>query len=194
MNEPGLSLFYKLKYVYRFPISLLCLEMYVELSQGITDEASALEVFSRVLIKSCGIREPTEEDVVYFMGRLEQINKDIQKENEKFNIKESSMRTFGSSYRDYIRDIPFDRILMQMTNYDLIAANRLYTELDRDDIMPMIAEYVKGKIEAGILQLDSCLYGFGGSYKEDQSAGKENVIVHDLQTEEGRAAMRSFGF
>jgi len=94
---------------------------------------------------------------------------------------------------DYIGGLPIDAALLRMVNYDIDAAEKLYCTIDRDDVVQLVKDYIKGRMEENLVRMEASMYGFGGSYKEDkQESSKEKGI--DLSTKEGVAALKSLGF
>ena len=153
-------------------------------------EDEALTAIADVLTTTCGVEKPQPEDVEYFVSRLEEIRLEMEAESSG-GAAASSLKTFGSSYADYLRTIPLDRIIMQMANYDFARAKVLYCVLDRSDVMLMVSEHIKGRMESGLLSLEACMYGFGGSYESNRAS---NVVTHDLKTDAGKQALKAFGF
>jgi len=190
----------------RFPISLLALETYSNgHHDGITED-ERFDLFISVLTEICGVVRPGEDDLAYFLERLQAIHNEIQAEVESQQHVVAPKKPeigFGTSYTDYISKLSFDSTVLRMTGYDYSAARKIYCELDRDDTMKLIKEYVTGLMEQSRVNLESSMYGFGNSYKNDTSASSSpgppgpsgpNVIVHDINTEEGKAALRRCGF
>jgi hypothetical protein len=108
-----------------------------------------------------------------------------------------SKKSFGTSYDEYLQRLTLDSTVLRMVGYDVDAARRIYCEMDRDDAMKLIGEYVTGLMEEGLLRLEASMYGFGGKYKEDKggpSSGEGQTKHHDLTTDEGKAALRRLGF
>jgi hypothetical protein len=183
------SIFYNQVKGRRFPVSLIALEYYVAETQFCDTEEAMFDVFLETLVRFCGVTAPDDEDVEYFLSRLEGIRSEIQPGT---TTKGRPNKSFGTSYDQYIQDLTLDSTILRMVGYNLDAAKRIYHDLDRDDAMKLVSEYVTGLREEGLLQLEASMYGFGGKYKNDK--GQTKAKVHDLTTEEGRAALKRCGF
>jgi hypothetical protein len=155
-----------------------------------TDELE--DLLCGILHSFCSVEKPSDDDLNYFVDRLKAIQEEI-KDRVPGSSKKAS-KSFGTSYHEYISKLSIDSTILRMTGYNFDAAKRIYCELDRDDAMKLVTEYINGSMEESLLTLEACMYGMGGSYKNDGGGNKGADKVHDLSTEEGKAAARAMGF
>lgn len=183
------SLFFNMQGGVRFPISLLALEVYAHKSIGLTQESEFLDLFAWIVNRYCGVSNPSDDDKTYFLNRLIAIHEESSEPSQgKAGVQKKS---FGTSYQEYMSELALDSVILRMTGYNYEAARRIYCDLDRQDTFRLVKDYQAGIWQKGLLELEACMYGFGNSYSEDS---KPSGPVHDLNTEEGMAALRSLGF
>lgn len=183
------SIFYNTQGGRRFPIPLLALETY-SIQAGSTQTADELlRLFMMIASEICHVKAPSDDDIDYFVQRLQ----GVQDELKELEEPSETTKSFGTAFQEYLNKLTIDSTILRMTGYDFEAARKIYCELDRDDAMKLVNEYVSGLMQEGLLNLESAMYGQGGSYKDDVKS-KPKANVHDLTTEEGRASLRSFGF
>lgn len=174
----------------RFPISLLAIEVYSLEAGTCTSEDELFDVFFRVITELCGVAQPTDEDLNYFVDRLEVLRGEMIKAEE--NAPPKASKSFGTAYHEYLSKLMVDSRILRMVGYNFDAAKKIYCELDRDDAMKLVNEYMTGLLEEGLLNMEATMYGFGGKYKDDKGGTKGNT--HDLTTEDGKKALRRLGF
>jgi len=194
MSAPSFSIFYQHKYGRKFPVSLLCLEVYSsKMKDSVTDD-EIYNTLVTVLSSTCGVTNPTNEDLEYFMSRLKQIDEDMRGDGKE-GAQGRVGKSFGTSFSEYLQSLSLDSAILKMTGYDMEAATRLFCDIDRDDVIKLVGEYYSGKAEENLVAMEASMYGGGNSYKEDKPgkrASKANT--HDLTTPEGMQAIKSMGF
>jgi len=174
----------------RFPIPLMALEAYAIDSEGATTDQELFDVLMVTVSKYCKVPKPTDDDITYFLERLQKLKTEIaQNASEDSN----NGKSFGTAYMDYIADLPIDGALLKMVHYDIGAAEKLYCDIDRDDVVQLVKDYIKGKAEENLVKMEAAMYGMGGSYEGDKPEEKKEKGI-DISTEEGAAAMRALGF
>lgn len=185
------SIFYMHTYGRRFPIPLMALESYALDSEKADSDEELFNVLITTLSKHCKVATPEDADITYFLTRLKGLKEEI---SENSGDEETKGKTFGSAYMNYIGGLTVDAALLKMVNYDIDAAEKLYCTVDRDDVVQLVRDYIKGKAEENLVRMEASMYGFGGHYEEDKSGkgGKSKGI--DISTEEGAAALKSLGF
>lgn len=189
MNTPG-SVFYMHAYGRRFPVPLMALECYALGSEKAGSDQELLDVLVSTISTHCKISAPKESDIDYFLTRLKEIKAEISENSAEEMVKG---KTFGSAYMDYISKLPVDAALLKMVNYDIGAAEKLYCNIDRDDVIQLVRDYIRGKAEENLVSMEASMYGFGGHYEKDKkdSGGSKGI---DISTEAGAAALKSLGF
>lgn len=173
----------------RFPISLLAIEVYSLEVRNCASEDEVFDVFFRVITEICGVQQPTDDDLSYFVERLEVLRTEMSNEDVQ---PKKSVKSFGTAYHEYLSRLMVDSRILKMVGYNFDAAKKIYCELDRDDAMKLVTEYTTGLFEEGLLTMEAAMYGFGGKYKDDKAGSKGNT--HDLTTDEGKKALRRLGF
>jgi hypothetical protein len=181
------------KYGRKFPVSLLSIEFYaIESEKNKEDDNLLYDALVNTVVKTCAINSPDQDDLKYFLSRLEGIRDSLKGSGEGV-AKGKDVKTFGSSYLKYLTNLSIDSTLLKMTGYDMAAAARLYCEIDRDDVQKLVDEYVTGKSEENLVLMESSMYGFGGSYADDSGA-KGPQKSFDLNSAEGLNALKGLGF
>ncbi|RLA45994.1 MAG: hypothetical protein DRR06_06005 [Gammaproteobacteria bacterium] len=183
------SLFYNHTFGRRFPIPLMALEAYALDSEAAQTDEDLFNVLVTTLSRHCKVSKPSEQDITYFLERLQGIKEEISNSPDGGVAKG---KTFGSAYMDYVSGLPMDSALLKMVNYDISAADRLYCTIDRDDVVQLVKEYIQGKAEENLVRFEASMYGFGGSYSEDKPENKDKGV--DISTPDGMAALKSLGF
>jgi hypothetical protein len=162
-----------------FAIPLLAFERFSELRQQLTNEAKVLEsVVIPTLVECCSIVDPTEQDIEYFLERLERVGKEANSLSDA--PKPSYARTLGSAYAGALRKLDTAGLILYMCAYDFNKANYVYTKLDRDIALEMVDSFLELKAQENNLLFESCLYGFGGKYTTD---GEAEVVDLDLSND-----------
>lgn len=186
------SIFYMHAYGRKFPVPLMALEAYAMDSENATTDEELFNVLITTLSKHCGVAQPNDEDIAYFVSRLTKLKEEITENSEEGA---TYGKTFGSAYMGYISDLPIDGALLKMVHYDIDAAEKLYCDIDRDDAVQLVKDYIKGKAEENLVKMEAAMYGMGGSYEEDKGSKQDNKEKGiDISTEEGAAALRALGF
>lgn len=175
----------------RFPIPLMALEAYAIDSEGATTDQELFDVLMVTLSKHCKVTKPQDEDIAYFLERLKGIKGEIEENSEE---EVNHGKTFGSAYMAYIGALPIDGAILQMVGYDIDSAEKLYCDLDRDDAVQLVKDYIKGKTEENLVRLEASMYGMGGKYEEDKGGSTKKDKGVDISTEEGAAQLRALGF
>jgi len=189
MSTQG-SIFYMHTYGRRFPVPLMALEAYAMDSENASTDQELFDVLVTTLSKHCKVVKPTDGDINYFLDRLKKLKTEI----EENSLEDSNNgKSFGTAYMDYISELPIDGALLKMVHYDIDAAEKLYCDLDRDDAVTLVKDYIKGKAEENLVKMEAAMYGMGGSYEEDKAEKNKDKGI-DISTEEGAAALRALGF
>lgn len=194
MSNDSASIFYQHKYGRRFPVSLMALEMYAVEVDGAESDNDVYDALVKVLTKACQVKEPSKEDGDYLISRITSIGKELADKAPKVPEGASKSKSFGSSYMEYLHDLSVDSSVLKMVSYDMTAATKLYCEIDRDDVLKLVAEYFSGKAEENLVKMEASMYGNGGKYKNDRGAVSGPGKTHDISTPEGFANLKAMGF
>ncbi len=181
------SCFYAQKYDQRFPISLLCLEIYGQLfTDGPPDQEEIFKRSTELIASHCGVESPSEDDFIYFVQKVMSLSESKGGKPRKSN---PHRRSFGTEYEKFLNGLRPDQILLMMTGFCYPEARRLYCEVDCEPVYDMISSFIREKLEGNAVQMEAAMYGFGGKYKNDKKSA--NGPVHDMTTNEGVAALSS---
>ena len=183
------SVFYPTTPERRFNIPLLALEVFATESQSWQTEGDYQTGMSELLRNFCGVTQPEVDDFVYFLERVQTLQAQFEKPTPSGTPKKS----FGTAYSEYLTSLPIDSLVLRMVGYNEAAARWVYCVLDRDDANRLLDEYVSGQMQDGLLNMEGAMYGFGNSYQQDKQSSP-NVRVHDVNSEEGLAALQRLGF
>ena len=189
MNTQG-SIFYMHVAGRRFPVPLVALESYsINASTAESDE-QLFDVLITTMSKYCNVTDPQDDDIEYFLSRLKEVREEIKDNDPEEKTKG---KTFGTAYLEYISGLSIDAVLLRMVNYDINAAEKLYCTMDRTDVVALVDDYVKGRMEENLVNMEAAMYGFGGGYKSDkQSKGKSKGVP--INSAEGMAQLAALGF
>lgn len=193
MNDDN-SIFYNHEYGRRFTVSLMALEFYATNSIAEDTEEGMYDVLMTTLTACCKVTAPTEEDVDYFLDRMSEIKKDMENQKPNEGGPSKPKKSFGTSYLDYLNGLSVDSTLMKMVGYNIEQARKLYCEVDRQDTLKLVREYVKGLLEGNTVAMEAAMYGFGGSYKDDGGGEPSNVKTYETQSASGIAKLKELGF
>ena len=169
---------------------MMALEAYAIDSEHADSDQGLFDVLVTTISKHCKVLKPTDEDIGYFLERLKQLKTEIEENSSEAS---NHGKSFGTAYMDYISDLPIDGALLKMVHYDIDAAEKLYCDIDRDDVVSLVKGYIKGKAEENLVNLEATMYGMGGSYEDDKGEAKKDKGI-DISTEEGAAQLRALGF
>ena len=136
---------------------------------------------------TCGIPDPTENQVSSFMERLELLAT-RKADKPKSENKKLTRVTRGTSYAKFLQEQDTQAILGMMTGYNLGLMKELYCSADILHVLNLIDSYTGLLMESIQSDFEACLYGFGNHYKDD----KPGAVV-DANTPQGAAMLQQFG-
>lgn len=182
-KEKSIFLLEKLQ---RFAVPLLALEAYQ--NAGLSEESSELEVSQALVsaISLCGVSSPAQEDIEYFVERLEGLS---ASKSQNKGVDKAPTQSLGTAYAKFMRELSVIDILGLMTHYNPSALRYWYCEADAEATMLLVERYVQELFERVQVNFEACMYGFGGKYESDNSGSK----VIDANSKEGLAALQQFG-
>lgn len=191
------SSFYISKFSRRFNISMLALEYYSMSVENLQEDERLIHCILDTLKNVCGVGNPSQEDVNYFIDRL----KEFKDKLEKHEGPEEPSRSFGTSYLAYLQELSSEAAIWDMVDFNPKAAAYLYCEADKEDVDNLLRTYVRRQNEFNLLAMEATLYGSGNHYKEDNpSKGSQpqpqeqlGTKVYDINSKEGLARLRSLG-
>lgn len=162
------SSFYKNRFERRFPVSLLMLERltHAELSeQGVTQA-----------LLDCGLKQVSEDDLVYIMDRISAETKPAKADGEKIVYKG---RSFASSYLETLNKQDVATLLLYACGWDYTKAEWTYCNVDKDDVMDLLGKFMEFRMQENVVAFEACMFGFGGKY-EDSPKGLMNLQEMDF--------------
>ncbi len=172
---------------HRFPVSLLAIEHF----STVMGTLGTLDALLDTLTKYCGIPDPTDDDGAYFVSRLEEINSDdpAQPANNSTPSAQEPKRSLGTSYFTALSSLPVDRILLAAVGYDYHKAEYLYCKADRSVAMAVLETYTQLQAEQFNYLFECAMYGFGGSYKDDEKTAVPEGAIDLREVDDPVAAL-----
>jgi hypothetical protein len=174
----------------RFTVSLLTAEYYALYGDPDASESSVLSHLRETLIKTCGVKNPTDEDYEYLLEQLNCFHEEVQPSADK---KESAVpvKTFCSSFNEFISSLDIINVMGLMTNFNLKAMRELYCNTNYSHARAMINSYLGFLAENNLVLYEAGLYSQGNSYKNDGNHAEGSAI--DADSDKGRAMLAQFG-
>lgn len=164
-----MSIFYASRFARPFSVPILAFQRLAQLRQVDTDCTDALLMTLRDCV---GLANPTKEQVDYFLHRIESACAD---QTQGAVSEASDQLTRGTHYREFLQSLSIDRTLLLMCAGDYVRAEYLYCQVDRDDVLQMVADFRSEKLEANEYMFESVLYAMGGSYKGDEPGDDDDM-------------------
>lgn len=197
------SLFYKATFERRFPLSFLFFEdigiAAAEFDENPTPEQVEL-VIRRSLKRCFPDLKVAAGDVSYVSDRLEKFAEDLKKQAadaDKDGPKKIK-QDFASSYAQWASKLQPEEICLVAANMDYFMAVRLYTEVDKDDVVELSSQWMKREWEKIKVGYESVVYGFGGGYKEGSGSAGTTIDVSTDDNTQGKvisaAALKAVKF
>jgi len=188
------SIFYRANYERKFPLTMLFLELLqASISEKEAEELTAdqlLPLILECLVKS-GLKEKAKKsDADYVIDRLTSMMQEAQPTGD--GAPPSKKQTFASSYSAWAAALEPDALCLAASSFDYFQAERLYKEVDKEDVIWLADQYLRAEWEKIKVGFESVVYGFGGSYKDDSSGGSGGADTYDLTKEsaKGLAALK----
>lgn len=181
------SLFYD-ELTQRFTVPLLAIEHYALKTSSAEADEDFLRVLTEVLVQTCKVLEPVEDDYSYLISRFQEISQTMPL-NAPEEAPKRQGKSFGTSLVNYLNNLDAISMLGAMTHYDIDKMRQLYCHTDFTHVRQFMKSYTEGLMEMSGVALEACLYGSGNSYKDDSTRG--NVI--DADSKEGAAMLRAYG-
>jgi hypothetical protein len=179
--------FYREHFEYRFPVPLLAVERFYSLQAHGHDIADAVY---RTLVDVCRIQDPVEEDVVYFLDRLQDTEdvKPVEKKPRR-SRQPDNLLSRGSRFRKFMDGLALDQKILLMCGQDYALASRVYCETDKEVVEKMQEAFIQHQIETLEYQFEGVLYAMGGHLESrEQSA----VNLDTMEDEESDDLINNF--
>ena len=162
----------------------------LEALETITDDdiGNATKVAFQMVYPSFDVNQQLPQLVESVIERINALN---QEEPPKKSYGTPS-KTLGTAYAEWVAMLDAERLCLYLAGWDPTKALQYYWEVESITLQEAIKLKAQHDSQLSLLQMEASLYGFGGKYKDDNSGEKANV--HDLSTDEGIAALKSFGF
>lgn len=122
----------------------------------------------------CRIPDPNSEELGRFMDRLQEINDKANADIIKDGDRGPAKKSYGTDFVQMLQESSMDQLLLMLCDYNVEKADYLYSEVDRDHVDIMIDHYIKKEMEKHKINMEGCLYGFGGSYSGDSKSGSSS--------------------
>ena len=147
-------------------------------------EASMQEV----LLEACRLVEISlsAEEVVELTEFLSS-NKDKKGEGSR------QQKTFSSAVTSWLLGLKGEQICLFVADFDVAKAKDLYFNTPRRLVEESFALKSEFLLERFRVEYEACLYGFGGSYKEDAGGPSEQIDL-TADNDAGIQMLKSMGF
>lgn len=166
-----MSLFYNHRFSLRFPVPLLAFERLSHLS---TEDPVASIV--SVLQEVCGVQQPDEDDINYFLSRHQA---QVAEKNKPAEGKPERQRlTRGTFFRKFLGRQDSATLLLMACGWDYVKAAHWYNHADVEAAEKVISTFLELQSETNGYLYEAVLYGFGGGYKD--SAVDEEIDGTEL--------------
>ena len=178
-----MSIFYAARFERAFPVSLLAFERLANLAH-----LEPIEATTQVLQQVCGVKKPTEQDILYLLDRFKSASEKAEQSakpsdnSDPLEYSEQPSRSLGSSFYQFTRSLDISRVLLWLSGWDYQKAEYLYSSVDRDDAMQLVEDFLRLQDEKNTYQFEAVLYGFGGHYKNDDS-GEDSLDMTGMDAE-----------
>lgn len=167
------SPFYRQRFGDRFPVPALAFErLMIALSKA---EEVSDGIFIEVLKSCCGIKRPKPDDVLYLAKRLEEAAVAASDSGEEV-ITGPQQLAFGTQDNDWLKKKSLSELLLLACGFDFTKAEYLYCSVDREMAIEVLRLFLEQRRENSRLQLEACLYGFGGGYAKENAHDPENGV------------------
>ena len=163
---------------------MLAVEFYAKYCKSATTETALRGLLEQVINQYCGVEKPNQEDLAYFITRLEELNQ--VGATAKGGVQS---RSFNTSYLAFINKLDITSLLGLMTDFDIEKMRSLYCKVDFKHTKLLMKSFIEHRLEENVVAFEAQLYGSGNKYK-----GDGEVKPVDVETSQGRAKLASMGF
>jgi len=173
------SIFFKRNYQRLFDVPLLAFEYIGQQSGGVEESEDALRaVYQEVLSGICGV-EFNQANIDYLNTRLDEAAKEAQSASKPTPKAGKGDRKFSAAFWEDFESTPLEGKLMQMVGYDYDKAAHLYCKVDREDVMSLLESFIKRLNSDQVIQLEACVFGFGGKMSKSEQAKEHDMSGHN---------------
>ena len=133
------------------------------------------EAVSQVLSECCNKPNATEQEMIYFLSRVQESAKPDTPSAPA--SEDAPSRTLGTSFQTFLSSLDAARILLWACQFDYQRADYFYSVVDSSVANQIIKDFVSSLHEQNTYLFEAVLYGFGGKYSEENTSGlDENTI------------------
>ena len=166
----------------------------VEENQGaLTSEGlaqCALRLYSEKVVQ-----KNLEDLSIRFLRRVERLAK-AKETNGEVQPGESSKpkRTLGATLQEWTQSLDPTGLCLYLADYDPERAHRLYWWVEAGLLELTLHSKLRFESTKQLNLFEASMYGFGGKYSDDEGSESEasSVGTFDLNTDEGKAALKGF--
>ena len=119
--------------------------------------------------------------------RIEELNGSSDSKN-----KTHVSKSLGTAYVEWLTKFDAEALCLYLANWHPEHAEKFYWETDFEPVQEAIRLKAQYDSQMSILNMESCMYGFGGRYKDDDSGNTGSN--YDINSDEGVAALKALGF
>ena len=175
------SPFYNLRFKAEIPFSFLLIERISELmvinqERGLMDE----ELFATSVkdaISDCTGITATEKQLLDIANRMRKL---VEESKPKEDKPEKPSKGFAAGYVEWVSKLDPAETCLLATNFNFAEAERLYSELDRTDVLALIETKIGSDWENIKVNYESSVYAFGGDPEGGGSADKGEIREFDM--------------
>lgn len=99
-------------------------------------------------------------------------------------------KSMGSQYANWLSELDAESVCLLLANYDTEVASRMYWLTSVNTMKAAVRLRAEHDSQQMLAQFEATMYGMGGKYSDDDGS----AVVHDLNSAEGQAALKQFGF
>ena len=100
-------------------------------------------------------------------------------------------KSLGTKYAEWLAELNATDLCLYLTDFDIEKARYAYWFMDIAAVQGAVKLKSQHDSQLALIQMEAALYGGGGKYQDDD-AGSANY--HDMNSDEGRAVLKAFGF
>lgn len=141
------------------------------------------------------VKKSLEDLSSRFLRRVERLAKAKQSNGEVPQGESSKpKRTLGATLQEWTQSLDPTGLCLYLADYDPERAHRLYWWVEADLLELTLHSKLRFESTKQLNLFEASMYGFGGKYSDDEGSESEasSVGTFDLNTDEGKAALKGF--
>ncbi len=176
-------MFFEANFQRLFPVTFLLVEA---IAQSIVGGEQNEDVAISKAIVTVAKVPVTRSAIDYVVDRVREV---YPGDTEQEASTPRTGRGFATAFQQWASSLSPEGVCLYLAKYDFEGARRLYCEVDKKDVVAMAALKIKEEWERSVLSYECSLYGFGGSYGNEE---RDDSDALDVNSEEGLRALSQF--